>query len=72
MFKLMDKKRILGICLLCYLLIPATQNGNNMYRNNAPQVFRPDFLLVDLGGFFFRSRVGVIKKINKKALKMTS
>ena len=30
------------------------------------------FLLVDLREFFFRPRVGGRKKINKKALKMTS
>ena len=30
------------------------------------------FLLVDLQEYFFRSRVGGTKKINKKALKMTS
>ena len=33
---------------------------------------RPDFLLVNLREIFFRSRVGETKKINKKALKMTS
>ena len=30
------------------------------------------FLLVDLQDFFFRFRVGGTRKINKKALKMTS
>ena len=33
--------------------------------------FRPDFFLI-YGTFFFSSRVEGTKKINKKALKMTS
>ena len=45
----------------------AAEHKHNHY------VFRPDcFLLVDLRELFFRFRVGGTKKINKKALKMTS
>ena len=49
-----------------------SQIVNNVYRSKNEFTKARFFLLIDLREFFFRSRVGGTKKINKKALKMTS
>ena len=50
---------------VCLRIMPMTYGTNNPGKARI-------FLLVDLREIFFRSRVGGTKKINKKALKMTS
>ena len=53
-------------------LIAHTRYGSRLRLLPKSRSLGQIFLLVDLHEFFFRSRVGGRKKINKKALKMTS